>query len=105
MVYIDEAHASDRWPLGSHVDLPHHQTIEDRQKGAQLLMEKFNFQLPILLDTMDNQFDSKYAVWPERYYFIKEGKMEIIGEPTTEFGYDRNSLLYSILRCVKQNEC
>ena len=36
-VYIREAHASDEWPLGSHVCLTQHQTLADRLQDRQNL--------------------------------------------------------------------
>jgi len=102
MVYIDEAHANDIWPLGNHIDLPNHKTISDRTHAASLLKDKFNLQIPVLLDSMTNNFDQEYAVWPERYYFIKNGKLEKIGQPTTEFGYDRKSLEWELRMYVEQ---
>jgi len=102
MVYIDEAHANDIWPLGNHIDLPNHKTISDRTHAASLLKDKFNLQIPVLLDSMTNNFDQEYAVWPERYYFIKNGKLDIIGQPTTEFGYDRKSLEWELRMYVEQ---
>jgi len=102
MIYIDEAHANDIWPLGNHIEIPNHKTFGDRQNAAKLLKEKFNLQLPVLLDSMENKFDQEYAVWPERYYFIKNGKFGIIGQPTTEFGYDRKSLEWELRMFVNQ---
>jgi len=104
MVYIDEAHANDIWPLGKHIDLPSHKTFEDRKNAATLLIEKFNFQIPILFDTMDNEFDKQYAVWPERYYTIENRKIEYISEPNTEFGYERNGLEWNLFRFKLRNE-
>jgi len=96
LVYIAEAHASDVWPLGNHVTIPTHKTEEDRKAAAIFMRDKFGCTLPMLLDTMQDSFDNVFAVWPERYYFIKDGKMEHIGMPTSEFGYDRKSLHWTL---------
>jgi len=93
LVYIAEAHANDVWPLGKHVDLPSHQTINDRQKAAMILVNKFGCKVPILLDTMEDQFDTKFAVWPERYYIVKSQVMEHLFYPSHEFGFDHNEML------------
>jgi len=89
MVYIDEAHASDKWPLGHFVDIPNHQTIQERTQAAKMLVSNYDFKLPVLLDTMENLFDKNFAVWPERYFIIKDGMVNFIAGPTSEYGYDR----------------
>jgi len=91
VVYIEEAHASNVWPLGHFVDIPQHTCLADRQKAALLLREKFGLSpdVPVYLDSMENKFDEAFAVWPERYYTINDGHMWDVAEPTTEFGYDR----------------
>jgi len=88
-VYIDEAHAQDVWPLGKKVCLNQPKTLEERLEAARNFQKDFKFQIPILVDKMDNNFDTQYASWPERFYIIVNGKMEVIGFPTIEFGYDR----------------
>jgi len=91
-VYIAEAHAQDIWPLGNKVCLNQHKTLEERLQAAKNFQKDYKFQIPILVDKMDNNFDSLYASWPERFYIIENGKMEVIGFPTIEFGYDRQQI-------------
>jgi len=91
-VYISEAHAMDEWPLGKIVCLNQPKTMEERLKVAKDFKEKYGWKLPLLVDLMDNNFDAKYASWPERFYVIENGRMELIGTPTTEFGYDRGAV-------------
>jgi len=92
LVYINEAHASDGWRLGNFVDIPNHKCIEDRKKAANMLINKFGLRLPVVLDTMTNEFDKAFAVWPERYYIAYEDQMVFVAEPTHEFGFDRTVL-------------
>jgi len=91
-VYIAEAHAVDEWPLGKIVCLKQPKTMEERLRVAREFKEKYDLRLPLLVDKMDNNFDAKYASWPERFYVIENGRMELIGMPTTEFGYDREDV-------------
>jgi len=99
VVYIAEAHASDVWPLGNHVNLPSHKMFEDRVASSDILTGKYGLEIPILYDGMRNFFDEQFAVWPERYYLIRAGKMENIWSPTTEFGFDRDQI-YATLSSV-----
>lgn len=93
LVYIAEAHATDVWPLGRHVELASHKTLDDRINAANLLISKYNCNIPILLDNMNDEFDDNYAVWPERYYIIQNGVMKHIFYPTIEFGFDHFEML------------
>jgi len=91
-VYIAEAHANDGWRLGNHVDIPDHKTFDERVSASDIIIEKYGFQVPIIYDTMENCFDNAFAVWPERYYLIKSGKVEHIFSPSVEFGFDRDEI-------------
>jgi hypothetical protein len=44
--------------------------------------------------------EQAYAVWPERYYIVKDGKMVQIFSPTTDFGFDRDAMRREIEQCV-----
>jgi len=90
-VYIMEAHAADEWPIGTtKVCVKQHCTQEDRIKAAKDFIENYNYRVPVLLDVMTNEFNSKFAAWPERWWIVHHGKMVHIGVPSTEFGYDRS---------------
>jgi len=91
-IYISEAHANDVWPLGRHVDIPSHKTFEDRVTSSDILINKYGLNIPVMYDTMTDEFDKKYAVWPERYYIIRNNKMDYIFEPTIDFGFDRSEM-------------
>jgi len=91
-VYIAEAHANDVWPLGTHVDLPSHKTFEDRINASDILINKYGLKIPVLYDTMDDTFDNLYAVWPERYYIVCDGLIDVVFSPTVDFGFDRETM-------------
>jgi len=97
LVYIAEAHAKDVWPLGNRESLPSHETLQDRLNAAQILLKKYNCEIPMLLDTMSDGFDKAFAIWPERYYVIAGGKVEHVFMPDHEFGFDQDNM-YELLR-------
>jgi len=103
MIYIREAHASDVWPLGNFYDIKNHQTIEDRKEAAKKLIEK-GLKFPVLLDSMNGQFDSNYAVWPERYYIFQDNVITYISQPSDEFGFDKGTLINSIESLIIKNQ-
>lgn len=83
IIYITEAHASDVWNIGESAGIMNkeHKTIEDRIVCVNKLINKYNISIPIYADNMNNDFETKYAGWPFRY-FVSRGKQIIkIGEP------------------------
>jgi hypothetical protein len=88
-VYISEAHASDEWPLGVKYVFEQPKEMETRLSIASKFVKDFGVKLPVLVDTMENEFDAKFASWPERFYIVQDNKLALVGEPTNEFGFDR----------------
>jgi len=99
-VYINEAHATDEWPLGVKYCVEQPKTLETRLEVANGFVKDFDFKLPMLVDTMDNEFDAKFAAWPERLYIVHNNVIRLVGQPTNEFGFDRRTLLASLRQCV-----
>jgi len=95
-VYISEAHAKDVWPLGKHVELSSHKTFEERVAASDILISKYGMNIPVMYDTMADEFDKNYAVWPERYYIIKQTEeqpvLDWIFYPNVEVGYNRQEI-------------
>jgi hypothetical protein len=93
-IYIAEAHARDQWPAGktiSSVDQP--TNLEQRLENARQFKQKFNFEMPILVDSMDNTFHTTYGSWPFRFYVINDGKLALKAEPgETTYAYDMSEL-------------
>ena len=94
VVYIAEAHARDQWPMGktiSCVDQP--TTLEQRLENARQCKTKFNFEVPMLVDNMNNDFHLTYGSWPFRFYVIHQGKLVFKAEPHEQtFAYDITEL-------------
>jgi hypothetical protein len=76
MIYINEAHAVDVWPIGLSAGTLNysHKKIEDRSACALKFIQTFDFNIPIYLDTMSNAFAEEFSVWPFRYFIIKWSK-------------------------------
>jgi hypothetical protein len=91
VIYILEAHARDQWPMGktiSCVDQP--TTLEQRLENARECQKHCQFEMPMLIDTMDNNFHLTYGSWPFRFYVIYNGKLVLKAEP------DKNTFSYHI---------
>ncbi len=93
-VYIAEAHARDQWPVGktiSCVDQP--TTLAQRLKNAQEFQKNFNFQMPILVDNMENNFHYSYGSWPFRFFVIHEDKLILKAQPNSKsYAYNINEI-------------
>ncbi len=89
-IYIAEAHARNEWPVGktiSCVDQP--TTLFQRLENARQFQKNFNFQMPMLVDNMENTFHAIYGSWPFRFYVIYDGKLVLKAEPDQiGFGYN-----------------
>jgi hypothetical protein len=48
------------------VQIPQHKSQEDRLAAARRLKEETGIALPVFVDRMDNNFNLKFATWPER---------------------------------------
>lgn len=48
---------------------------------AKMFVKKHDYQLPMLVDTMDNKFQQTFAAWPIRYYVIHKGKVVFKAQP------------------------
>jgi len=93
-IYIGEAHASDQWPAGKTISCVDQSTkLEQRLENARQFEKKYNFEMPMIVDSMDNAFHSTYGSWPFRFYVINHGKLVLKAEPgETTYGYDLNEL-------------
>lgn len=93
-IYIAEAHSRDEWPVGntiSCVDQP--KTIEQRLENAKRFRKNFNFEMPMLVDDINNTFHHTYGSWPFRFFVIFDGKLILKAEPDKEaFTYDMNEI-------------
>jgi len=84
-VYIAEAHPQDAWPLGQHVCVLNHKTIEDRIGVAERFISETGWKLPVVVDSMSNGFMDAFKAHPERFYVIVNGKLGMKGEPVESY--------------------
>jgi type I thyroxine 5'-deiodinase len=66
---------------------PQPRTLDERVAIANDFVQRFQYDLPLLVDGIDDRADSLYAGWPERLYVAGEdGRIAYKGE-TGPFGY------------------
>lgn len=92
-----EAHARDEWPLGHKRSiLDQHRTVEDRINAAKLLLSEdqhctftsnphYKKRIPVVIDNMQNSFNTAYAVWPERLYILQGEVVKYISMPNNPY--------------------
>ena len=63
-------------------------TLAERVKIARRFVAEQDYELPLVVDRMDNAADEIYAGWPERLYVVgADGKIAYKGD-TGPFGYE-----------------
>lgn len=68
-VYIQEAHATNTWPLGLPISFETTHTPEARADHARQFTELVDFPHRVLIDVPPAQgFNSLFAAWPLRFY-------------------------------------
>jgi|SRR5688500_8920314 len=76
-LYIKEAHPIDEWQMDSNekedVCYPQPRTTEARLAIAKDFSERFRYDIPLLVDPIENEANALYAGWPERLYVIENG--------------------------------
>ena len=108
VVYVKEAHASDRWWLGrsrtqrlvnelsgnlARTDVVEPVTLEQRRRvAASCQANLFDGVVPLYVDAMDNRVASLYTARPTRIYFIdREGRV-IYNPGIGPFGFSPDHL-------------
>ncbi|CAF1113626.1 unnamed protein product [Adineta ricciae] len=77
-VYIEEAHASDEWPIGSRVCYTQPKCDADRIGIALDFIKATDYRIPLLIDpvSLGNPFSKEYNPWPIRFYVV-DGKKRL----------------------------
>jgi len=97
-VYIVEAHAIDEWPVGDPLKITQPLTTAERVGVARAFVQEYNFQIPLLVDTIENSFSETFAAWPIRFFIVQNGKIIFKAQPDGMSTYDSSPKeLFSVL--------
>ncbi len=73
-VYIREAHPTDEWQMDANekegVCYPQPRSTDRRIAIANDFAQRFHYDVPLLVDPIENPADALYAGWPERLYIV-----------------------------------
>jgi hypothetical protein len=84
-VYLEEAHAKDEWPVGEKVSICEQpKNIQERAAIAGKFIKEQEFQLPMVIDAMNNNFQKSFAAWPFRFYIVHQGRVALKAQPDAE---------------------
>jgi hypothetical protein len=86
LVHINEAHTS-KWKIGLKNHPEPHKSFEDRLHRTREFVNKYNPPYDIYIDKWTNEYDNKYASWPDKYLYVND-KLKIIAK--SEYGTDGN---------------
>ena len=103
MIQIRETHASDVWSISNIVDVKEHRTLEERLTAARKMIKGTDLKIPVLADTMDNNFLDLYSPWPFRFFVILDGILKLVGMPK-EARYDTTDLVNCLDALLENKE-
>jgi len=108
VVYVKEAHASDRWWLGrsrtqrvlhelsgtpARIDVEEPVTLDQRQRvAASCQANLFDGVVPLYVDAMNNHVATLYTARPTRIYFIDRDGRVIYNPGIGPFGFNPDHL-------------
>jgi thiol-disulfide isomerase/thioredoxin len=103
-VYIEEAHASDVWPLNSNakekIVYANPTEMADRVGLANTCAKSMKIEFPMLVDDMGGSVDKAYAGWPTRIYVVgTDGKIVFKSRPGP-FGFEAAPLRAALTRLL-----
>ncbi len=95
-VYIKEAHPEDEWQMTVNEDeglcYGQPKTLDQRVAIAKDFVQRFEYQMPLVVDTIDNPAEESYAAWPERLYVLDESGQIAYKGGVGPFGFEPDEL-------------
>jgi len=75
--------------MGDDVLVDHQPTqIGDRCQLATEFQQNNEYLLPMVVDTMTNEFDVTFGAWPTRFFIIQNNTLVFKAQPNTSHTYD-----------------
>jgi len=94
-VYIQEAHASDEWPIQeAPQSFRQHQSTQERLEACRIFVRDyapFLRDVEFFVDKIDNEFESAYASWPFRFWVLNSTQILFKAMPK-QAAYDLREL-------------
>lgn len=89
VVYLREAHATDEWPMGNHVQVKQARCFQERALAASQFVTATNLTVTsIFVDNEEDKFMHLLSAHPQRFFVIDcQGVLRLKAAPV-EGGYD-----------------
>jgi hypothetical protein len=104
-VYIQEAHPSDMWQMGSNVRdgvvFATPRTDGERVEIAESCVRRLGIRFPALIDGMDNSIERRYTGWPDRLMLIDTDGRLVFKTGPGPFGFIPSQLDAALLRLLR----
>lgn len=68
------------WPIGYQYNYGQTKTMKQRRDMVKLLIDEYHPTIPILVDTMDNEFQEAFNPWPDKAFVFIDGKTKYISK-------------------------
>jgi hypothetical protein len=104
-VYIQEAHPSDIWQMGSNVRdgviFASPRTDQERVEIAESCVRRLGIRFPALIDGMDNSVERLYTGWPDRILLIDAGGRLVFKTEAGPFGFKPSQLEAALVQLFR----
>ncbi len=102
VVYVREAHPEDGWVLESNradgILVADPRTTAERGEVAAACSTRFELDLPVLIDGIDDEVGRRYGGWPDRLYLIAKDGTIAYQSGEGPFGFKVEELEAAIIR-------
>jgi hypothetical protein len=69
------------WPIGYRYRIPQHKSLNERISRAKEFQKNYDItEIPMFVDSWNNDFNNKYQAWPDALHMIKDGKLMFTGQ-------------------------
>lgn len=58
---------------------------------SQVLVDLFEYRIPLAIDALDNRLEQVFAAWPERIYVLAPGGKVVYKGEMGPFGFDTDA--------------
>ena len=104
IVYIREAHPHDGWRVPNNLieNINYYEptTDEERTEVASACQIGLDLQMPMLVDSIDNDVDNKYVGLPMRMFLVDtDGKIAFAGDKGP-FGWDDDAFEETLKKVI-----
>ncbi len=108
MIYVREAHPTDGWHMTFNdrfdVTLAQPKSYDERASVAQTCQRKLGFEMPFLVDTIDDKVGGAYSGMPSRLYVIEPDGTVAYKSGRGPFGFKPAEMEQSLIFALAENQ-